>query len=119
MKDTLKYKDYISSVHFSSEDEVFYGRIEGIDDSITFEGETVKELKKAFVDAVNDYIDICKENGKEPHKSYKGSFNVRIKPELHKKAAFRSIELGMSLNQLVEKAIASFISKKPDTSRHS
>ena len=116
MKDTLKYKNYISSVHFNAEDEVFYGKIEGIEDSLTLEGETVKALKKACEEAVNDYIEICKENGKEPNKSYKGSFNVRIKTELHKKAAYRSIELGMSLNQLVEKAISSFLSKKSNTS---
>ena len=83
MKDSLKYKDFVASVHFSSEDDVFHGRIEGIDDSITFEGETVKALKKAFEEAVVDYLDVCKQIDKDPHKSYRGSFNVRIKPELH------------------------------------
>ena len=116
MKDVIKYKDFVASVHFSSEDEVFHGKIEGIEDSITFEGETVKALKKAFEESVNDYLDICLEIGKDPHKSYKGSFNIRIKPDLHKKAAFKSVELGLSLNQLVEKAISSFISKKSNAS---
>jgi len=111
MKDSLKYKDFVASVHFSSEDDVFHGKIEGIDDSITFEGKTVKALKKAFEEAVEDYLDVCKQIDKDPHKSYKGSFNVRIKPELHKKAAFRSLELGMSLNQFVEKAISKLITK--------
>ncbi len=114
MKDVLRYKNFIASVHFSSDDEVFHGKIEGIEDSVTFEGETVTALKNAFEDAVEDYLEICKQIDKDPHKSYKGSFNIRIKPELHKKAAFRSRELGMSLNQFVEKAISRFVSGKPD-----
>ena len=110
MKDVLKYKDFIASVHFSMEDEVFHGKIEGIGDLITFEGGTVADLKNAFEEAVEDYLDICKQIEKDPHKSFKGSFNVRIKPELHKKAVFKSLELGISLNQFVEKAISKLIS---------
>jgi predicted HicB family RNase H-like nuclease len=116
MKDVIKYKDFVASVHFSSEDEVFHGKIEGIDDSITFEGGSVKALKDAFIEAVNDYLEICREIGKDPHKSYKGSFNIRIKPDLHKQAAYKSVELGLSLNQLVEEAISSYISKKSSPS---
>ena len=110
MNDVLKYKDFLASVHFNAKDEVFHGKIEGIDDSITFEGHTVEDLKRAFEEAAEDYQEICKEIDKDPHKSYKGSFNIRIKPELHKKAAFKSLELGISLNQFVEKAISKFIS---------
>ncbi len=110
MKDVLKYKEFIGSVHFSSEDDLFYGKIQGIGDSITFEGNSVVDLKKAFEEAVEDYVAICRQIEKDPHKSYKGSFNVRIKSDLHKKAAFKSLELGISLNQFVEKAISNFIS---------
>jgi len=112
MNDVLKYKDFLASVHFNAEDEVFHGKIEGIDDSITFEGDTVEDLKKALEEAVDDYQEICKEIDKDPHKSYKGNFNIRIKPELHKKAAFKSLELGISLNQFVERAILKFVSGK-------
>jgi predicted HicB family RNase H-like nuclease len=106
----LKYKEFIGSVHFSAEDDLFYGKIQGIGDSITFEGNSVVDLKKAFEEAVEDYVVICRQIDKDPHKSYKGSFNVRIKSDLHKKAAFKSLELGISLNQFVEKAISNFIS---------
>lgn len=116
MKDVLKYKDFAASVHFSAEDEVFYGKIQGIGDSITFEGETVSALKMAFEEAAEDYLGICEQIDKDPHKSYKGSFNVRIKPELHKRAAFKSLELGISLNQFVEKAISKFITGKSSAS---
>ncbi len=116
MKDILKYKDFVASVHFSTEDDVFHGKIEGIDDSITFEGDSVADLKKAFEEATEDYLSICNQIDKDPHKSYKGSFNIRIKPELHKRAAFKSIELGISLNQFVEKAISKLISSKSSPS---
>ena len=108
----MKYKDFHASVHFSLEDEIFYGKIEGIDDSVTFEGDSVSGLKYAFKEAVVDYLSICKKICKDPHKSFKGSFNVRIKPELHKQASFKSLEKGVSLNQLVEEAITMYVSDK-------
>jgi predicted HicB family RNase H-like nuclease len=111
MKDVLQYKDFIGSVHFSTEDEVFFGRIEGIDDLITFEGTTVKEIKKSFIEAVEDYIELCKKTGKKIFKSYRGSFNVRISPSLHKKAVQKSHLIGISLNQFVQNAIEHEISE--------
>jgi len=59
MKDVLVYKDYTGSVHFSADDEVFFGKIEGIDDLVSFEGKSVVELKTAFEEAVDDYIELC------------------------------------------------------------
>lgn len=112
MKDVIKYKDHIGSVRFSAEDRVFYGRIEGIDDLVTFEGESVGELISAFEEAVEEYTALCQEVRKPVQKSYKGSFNVRIDPELHKKAALMSTTLGLSLNQLVEAAIQYFLHNK-------
>ncbi|MCL2792885.1 MAG: type II toxin-antitoxin system HicB family antitoxin [Spirochaetaceae bacterium] len=105
MKDLIKYEDYMGSVHFSCEDETFYGKIEGIDDLVTFEGKSVKELTQAFQEAVKDYLDTCKRYNKEAEKSYKGSFNVRINPELHKKVKRTAVKMGLSLNQFVQKAI--------------
>ena len=105
MKDVLTYKGFIGSVHFRAEDKVFHGKIEGIDDLVTFEGQSVDELLKAFHEEVDDYIKICKEIGKEPTRSYKGSFNVRISPETHRKIVEKATRMGLSLNQLVQKAI--------------
>jgi len=105
MKDVLTYKDFIGSVHFNADDKVFHGKIEGITDLITFEGKSVDALERAFHEAVDDYIALCKEAGKEPLKSYKGSFNVRIPLELHVKALKHAIVQGITLNQLVQKAI--------------
>ena len=78
MKDVMKYEEFIGSVHYSAEDETFYGKLEGIDDLVIFEGVSVKELNFAFKEAVEDYKDLCKLAGKQVKKSYKGSFNIRI-----------------------------------------
>jgi predicted HicB family RNase H-like nuclease len=105
MNDVLQYKDYLASIHFSSEDEVFYGKILGIDDLVSFEGSSVKELKKAFQEAVEDYIETCKEIGMEPNKTYKGTFNVRIGADMHRDAALYAAMQNISLNDFVKTAI--------------
>jgi predicted HicB family RNase H-like nuclease len=112
MKDVIKYKDHLGSVRFSTEDKVFYGKIEGIDDLVTFEGQSVKELESSFQEAVEDYIVLCEKAKKPVQKSYKGSFNVRIDPDLHKKASLLSSNLGVSLNKLIEEAILRYVEEK-------
>ncbi|MBU1627589.1 type II toxin-antitoxin system HicB family antitoxin [bacterium] len=105
MKDVLTYKDFIGSVHFETEDGVFHGKIEGMDDLVTFEGKSVDELINAFHEAVNDYIALCKEIDKEPLKLCKGNFDIHIPPQIHKKALQKAVAQGISLNKLVQRAI--------------
>lgn len=105
MSDVMTYKDYIGTVRYSAEDEVFYGKIEAINALISYEGASVKELKKAFHEAVDDYLETCREMNRAPQKPFKGSFNVRVSPELHRKAAAKAVMMGLSLNQLVQKAL--------------
>ena len=114
MNDILQYKGYFATVHFSADDEVFYGKILGINDLVSFEGTTVKELKKSFQEAVDDYLETCKELKKDPDKGYKGSFNVRIPAELHREAANYSAIKNMSLNDFVRFAI-DFTLRKSNT----
>ncbi|MDE6793442.1 MAG: type II toxin-antitoxin system HicB family antitoxin [Muribaculaceae bacterium] len=102
---TLKYKGFIGSVAFSEEDNVFFGKIEGIDGLVNFEGESVKELKNAFHEAVNDYVAYCEEEGIEPHKSYSGSLNVRLTPDLHSRVAYLAKQAGVSINAFIKKAV--------------
>lgn len=92
---TLNYKGYIGSVAFSEEDYVFFGKIEGIDGMVNFEGESVKELTDAFHEAVDDYLAYCKKQGIEPHKSYSGSLNVRLTPEMHSRVATLAKRMGI------------------------
>lgn len=104
-KDHLIHKGFIGSVHFSTDDEVFFGTIEGVPDVVTFEGTSVSELKQAFRQSVEHYIALCKKNNKPVLKSLKGSFNVRIKTELHQKAFTYAITNGITLNQFIQNTI--------------
>lgn len=104
-KDFLTYKEFIGTVHYSSEDEVFFGVIQGVHDLVTFEGNSVASLKKAFKEAVEEYLLLCEKNKKSPLKSKKGSFNVRLKPELHQKLFAHAIQQGLTLNQFIQKTL--------------
>ena len=112
MKNSMKYKDYIGTVEYSDEDECFYGKVLGVRSLITFEGESVSELKKAFHMMVDEYIEDCLKEGISPEKSYKGSFNVRLAPELHKQMALCAACKGISLNTAVESAIRDYVGKQ-------
>ena len=105
MKDVITYKGFIGSVHFASEDKVFYGKIEGINDLITFEGESVSKLEEGFKYMVDEHIRDCEKNSLSPERSYKGNLNIRLAPELHKKAAHNAALKGISLNQYINEAI--------------
>jgi predicted HicB family RNase H-like nuclease len=105
MKNVLEYKGYSGTVEFSAEDEVFFGKLAGIKDVVTFEADSVLKLKKAFREAVDDYLSTCTELEKDPEKEFKGSFNVRIKPSIHRLAVIKSSTLKISLNKFVEQVL--------------
>ena len=110
MKNIMKYKGYWSEIQYSDEDECFYGIIEGLKNtSISFEGTTVKELKKDFKDAIDYYLEDCKEHNEEPEKQCKGSLNVRLGVELHNKAKMKSIEKNISINELIKDAVTLYL----------
>lgn len=105
MKETLLYKGYLGSVTMSIEDDCLHGEILFIDDKVTYEGESPKDLEAQFHEAVDSYVNLCEELGEEPQKPFKGSFNVRIDPELHYKAKKQAYVSDLSLNQFVAEAI--------------
>lgn len=109
MNNTMEYKDYIGSIEFSEEDCIFYGKVQGIRALISYEGTTAQELIEDFHGAVDDYLALCEAEGKEPEKAYKGSFNVRISPQLHQQAALYAISRQVTLNSVVESAIRSYV----------
>jgi predicted HicB family RNase H-like nuclease len=103
--DVLTYRGFIGTVHFSSEDDVFFGKVAGVNDLITFEGDNVKDLKNAFYYVIDEHIRDC-ENEKIPiEKSYKGSFNLKLTPDLHRKVALTAKSNGTTLNAFVKKVI--------------
>ena len=105
MKNTIEYKGYVGSVEFSEEDGIFYGKVMGIRSLISYEGESAKELLEDFHGAVDDYLETCKAEGRQPEVAYKGSFNVRISPGLHKRLVIYAAEHQMSLNSYVEETL--------------
>lgn len=109
MENVLRYKDFVGTVQYNADDKLFHGKLAFITDLVTFEGSSVTELEAAFVDAVDDYIELCEQVGKKPEKSFAGSFNIRMKPELHRQAALASLEKGVSLNQLVIDAVSRYV----------
>jgi predicted HicB family RNase H-like nuclease len=105
MTDVLEYMDFIGSVHYSAEDSVFFGKLEGIDDLVSFEGGSVAELEAAFRETVDDYKSLCSSAGKALEKSFKGTFNVRIRSDLHRLACRQATREGKTLNQFVQDAV--------------
>ena len=109
MSSVMEYKGYVGSVEFSQEDAVFFGKVLGIRTLISYEGKDAKGLIKDFHTSVDDYLALCEAQNKAPEKAYKGSFNVRISPELHKQAAIAAMAEQISLNSLVESSIRQFV----------
>lgn len=120
MSNVLEYKGYSGSIEVSSEDRCLFGKILFINDLVTYEAETVTDLEAEFITAVDDYLLTCKEVGKEPQRPFKGSFNVRVSPELHRKASLEAYKEKISLNELTDKAINAYVNKsdKPSIIEH-
>lgn len=114
MKNYFEYKGYIGTIEVSVEDRVLFGTINGINDLVTFEAPEFNELEVAFHEAVEDYLDLCVRHGKNPEKTYKGQFNVRIPSELHRKIAINATKQRMSLNQYVEYALTDYADESFD-----
>ncbi len=96
---TLEYKGYHAKIDFDGEDKIFVGHIAGIRAIVGFHGESVSELEAAFIDAVDDYLEHCKEKGITPQRPYSGKVMLRIPPELHAEIAMKAEASGKSLNQ--------------------
>ena len=106
----MKYKGYWAEIRYSDEDECFCGKIEGLkNDLIFFEGNSVKELKKDFKEAIDHYLKVCKETNTTPEQQCKGSLNVRLGAELHTKAKMKSIEQHISINELIKNAVIAYL----------
>ena len=105
----MEYKGYFANVEFDDEANIFHGEVVNLRDVITFQGKTVNQLRKAFKDSVDDYLEFCAERGEDPEKPYSGKFVVRVAPELHKIIAIRARKDGKSLNAWVHDALAKIL----------
>jgi len=105
MKNLLRYKGFLGSVEVSVEDNCIHGKILFIDDIVTYEAESPAQLEVEFKAAVEDYLDTCKELGREPNRPFSGSFNVRIGPELHQRVARHAATSNTSINEVIKQAV--------------
>ena len=107
MNTLMEYKGYHAKSYFDADEKIFIGEVVGIDDSLNFHGYSVSELEEMFHQSIDNYLDLCRQIGKEPNKEYRGMFNVRISPELHRLAATEAANRNITLNQLVSDILAS------------
>lgn len=101
----MSYKEYLGTVEYSSEDDCLYGKVVGVHGLTAYEGQSIAELRRDFEAAIDEYLELCIERGVTPEKSCKGSFNVRVTPELHRMATLKADEKNISLNAFVIMAL--------------
>jgi predicted HicB family RNase H-like nuclease len=106
MTNQLHYKNHVGSVFFSEDDSVFHGKVIGISDSISFEGDSVKALIRDFQNAIDEYLEFCKEVGKLPGENV---FSIKVSPTVYDEAKLYADKKGLSINAFVEDAIKSYI----------
>ena len=107
----MEYKGYIGRVEFDDKAGIFHGEVVNTRDVITFQGESARELKKAFHDSVDDYLAFCVKRGEQPDKPFSGQFVTRISPELHRQLNLAAILSGKSLNAWVSEQLQTAVAK--------
>ena len=101
----LRYKEYVGVFNFDPDMKLFHGDIVGIQDVVTFQGESASELEQAIKDSVEEYLSLCKINGKKPDKPYSGEIKLRLGPGLHRDVATAAASSGLSLNAWMKKIL--------------
>ena len=112
MKDTMTYKGYSGSVHYSDEDRLLFGKVEYVRSLISYEGTDVDSLRRAFEEAVDDYLALCKKAGRKPEDPFSGTFNVRTGSDLHRRAALLAKAQGTTLNRVVSEALQRYLQQE-------
>lgn len=101
----MEYKGYIGHVEFDDDAEIFHGEIINTRDVITFQGKTAEEIKRAFRDSVEDYLEYCANLGQQPEKPFTGKFMLRIPPDLHRKIYVAAKQSGASINAWIKEQL--------------
>ena len=109
MSNVMSYKGYSARVEYDDQDGIFFGQVAGVRDGVGFHAYTVEDLRVAFREAVDDYIETCAKVGKSPERTFSGNVPLRVSAELHAKLALRAELTGKSLNQVGEEALRAFV----------
>ena len=107
----MEYKGYCGQVAFDDEQGLFHGEVLGLRDVVTFQGKSVAELRKAFRESVDDYLDFCLKRGEDPEKPVSGRFMLRVSPDLHRQLLVRAKCAGKSLNAWIVSQLESDVSQ--------
>lgn len=102
---TMHHDGYVATIDLDEEAGLFHGEVVNTRDVLTFQGRTLDELRAAFADTIADYIEWCRERGKEPERPYSGNFMVRLSPELHRRIAVAAARSGKSINGYVTETL--------------
>lgn len=102
MNSMMIYRGYRAVISYDQEDDTFIGEVIGINDSLSFYGNTTKELNESFRQSIENYLELCEEIGKKPEKEFKGTFNIRISSELHRQLSEEAEFNHITLNQHVK-----------------
>ena len=110
MNNNLEYKGYQGTVEYSAEDNVLYGKVIGIRGLISYEGESLSELKACFVEAIDDYLSCCEAEDREPMKPFCGRLDdVSISPDLHRDFVLYSSRKNKRIDEALEEAMKNYI----------
>ena len=99
MINSMTYKNYSARIEYDDDDAIFVGHISGIKDIVGFHADSVSDLRIAFEEAVDDYLDACVQLGQKPDKPTNGKILLRVDPEIHRAVLIASELKGKSLNQ--------------------
>lgn len=116
--DILKYKEYEGTAEVDVTRGVCRGKVLFIDDLVTYEADSAAKLKEEFELAVNDYLETCSLVGKEPQRPFRGLFNVRVTPAIHRAATLRAVADGVSLNDVIVRALDAFLNLRADVNHN-
>lgn len=111
MINQLQYKGYIGMASVDTEENILYGEVVNTRDVITFQGTCVEELKQAFIDSIEDYLDFCRERGEEPEKPFSGKLILRMPPKTHQKVYLKARQAGISLNEWINRAVETVLER--------
>jgi predicted HicB family RNase H-like nuclease len=107
----MTYKGYTADIEYSTEGECLVGHILGICDISGFHGDSIQEMREAFEEAVDDYLEACAKSGKESNKPYSGSLTLRLGSGLDAKLAIQAKIEGKSINAFVTETLADSITR--------
>lgn len=108
----MEYKGYFANIEYDSEDKIFHGEVIGLNDVITFQGTSVKELEKEFHESVKDYLEFCRKENRDPEKTFSGILNLRMGADRHRVVAAQAQIHKQSINEWINEAIEAKLEKE-------